>query len=94
MEQKRKFQDRNKQKRGSQYERVECSTDRKPNQACEWVILGEKAVHYVLDLFISISTLQKFSPDVKQWTYSEVNGIAALMPEVNLARKGLSYAMI
>lgn len=28
-----------------------------------------KQSHYVLDLFILISTLQKFSPDVKQWTY-------------------------
>lgn len=27
---------------------------------------GEKEVHYVLDLFVLVPTLQKFSPDVKQ----------------------------
>lgn len=42
-EQKRKSQDRNKQNRGSQYARVECSIDKKLNQACEWVILGRES---------------------------------------------------
>lgn len=42
-EQKRKSQDRNKQKRHPQYARMECSTDNKPNQACEWVILGRES---------------------------------------------------
>lgn len=35
----------------------------KPVNGSFW---GEKAVHYVLDLLILVSTLQKFSPDVKQ----------------------------
>lgn len=93
-EQKRKSQERNKQKRHPQYARMECSTDNKPNQACEWVILGRESsplclrpVHF--DIYIAKIFSWRQAVDL-----SEVNGIAALMPEVNLAPKGLFYAMI
>lgn len=46
----------------------------KPKNGSFW---GYKSLHYALVLFILTSTLQQFTPDVKQWSYSEVNGIAA-----------------
>lgn len=60
----RKESSRNKQKETEEGWSAALTTSQ--TKAVNGSFWAGKAVHYVSDLFILISTLQKFSPDVKQ----------------------------
>lgn len=74
---------------------MECRTVNKPNQAQEWVILGTETtplclstVHFDLYIAKNLPLTSSSEPTLKSME------LQPLMPEVNLAPKGLFYAMI